>query len=70
MGAWIETVSHVNKIIATWSHPAWVRGLKQRYYEEMQYAVASHPAWVRGLKPTVMLDFQSRESRTLRGCVD
>ena len=33
------------------SHPAWVRGLKQKKTEaERTLLIESHPAWVRGLK--------------------
>ena len=33
------------------SHPAWVRGLKQKRETPAAGQNSSHPAWVRGLKP-------------------
>ena len=52
VGAWIETLNRPLKVsVILWSHPAWVRGLKQEQYKTVTTDAASHPAWVRGLKP-------------------
>ena len=32
------------------SHPVWVRGLKQKCFDELRADGWSHPVWVRGLK--------------------
>ena len=29
VGAWIETAVKLNGVVLGWSHPMWVRGLKQ-----------------------------------------
>ena len=35
---------------AVWSHPTWVRGLKQKTEAKKIDQMSSHPTWVRGLK--------------------
>ena len=37
-------------ILARWSHPTWVRGLKQLWLKRLRRKIESHPTWVRGLK--------------------
>ena len=50
MGAWIETILANRKITDFWSHPIWVRGLKQDRLTKEHEEAESHPIWVRGLK--------------------
>ena len=50
VGAWIETnIIDKARFLRT-SHPAWVRGLKQKPCIVLPKITMSHPAWVRGLK--------------------
>ena len=70
VGAWIETVDVENYINKGSSHPAWVRGLKQRSGVFGVLGFWSHPAWVRGLKLSAIAGAIGGASRTLRGCVD
>ena len=71
VGAWIETPPWLQCVMDLWSHPAWVRGLKQVCGRVPDRRLVSHPAWVRGLKQHALLTAQERaEGRTLRGCVD
>ena len=54
VGAWIETKSLFHKgDMVLWSHPMWVRGLKQQHINQKVWNLMSHPMWVRGLKPIV-----------------
>ena len=50
VGAWIETYSVRVVSAAVWSHPSWVRGLKQEGGAGPTALTLSHPSWVRGLK--------------------
>ena len=50
VGAWIETLRRWTLSRTPWSHPMWVRGLKQQWEKMVVYAIWSHPMWVRGLK--------------------
>ena len=70
MGAWIETISYIKQSALLASHPTWVRGLKQNFFDGFKKAVTSHPTWVRGLKPGAMKFNQLSMCRILHGCVD
>ena len=50
VGAWIETPDLLSGLRSAWSHPVWVRGLKQARCRQEAGAGQSHPVWVRGLK--------------------
>jgi len=52
------------------SHPAGVRGLKQRCVQFVGVKDASHPAGVRGLKPPGEAMKLLAIRRTPQGCVD
>ncbi len=56
VGAWIETtIKTAYIIIATMSHPMWVRGLKPPLWIMLLKLYQSHPMWVRGLKHVLKL---------------
>ena len=70
VGAWIETLEIAGLRNYGWSHPTWVRGLKQASLNRSQVDLKSHPTWVRGLKLLAVKRSRLRNCRTLRGCVD
>ena len=73
VGAWIETfwASSINLLF--WSHPMWVRGLKQKYEANGKAQSKSHPMWVRqGSSDKKRLDnkFQSTHPHGVRPQTD
>ena len=43
-----------------WSHPVWVRGLKQLLLTVLVVCLGSHPVWVRGLKQELQFEIQHK----------
>ena len=70
VGAWIETLRRWTLSRTPWSHPMWVRGLKQQWEKMVVYAIWSHPMWVRGLKLPASSHAERGAGRTPCGCVD
>ena len=70
MGVWIETQYGIRRELFSWSHPAWVCGLKRIFRREAKKDNLSHPAWVCGLKHVSSDLYGDLEGHTLRGCVD
>ena len=50
VGAWIETLTQVQKAYPQMSLPSWERGLKQSKYAHIHKCIWSLPSWERGLK--------------------
>ena len=50
------------KIVALWSHPSWVCGLKLMCLFVMVIAFVSHPSWVCGLKPNRVIKKYNRKT--------
>ena len=59
-----------NMLLDIESHPAWVCGLKRKYFLCLETRKTSHPAWVCGLKHVKHACKPFYNSHTLRGCVD
>ncbi len=71
MGAWIETVILINKIVDKYVASYMGAWIETWFIASISNMILSHPTWVRGLKRCLYLwDKQLLLRRILHGCVD